>query len=96
MTESAVPLEADHPRAREDAVFRSLGREWVIYDPRTRLLHVLNTTAALVWSFCDGTRSPEEIAHELTGVLTDLPSENLVVDQVREALNGFREQGLLV
>ena len=83
MTESAVPGDAQNPRAREDAVFRSLGREWVIYDPRTQLLHVLNTTAALVWSFCDGSRSPEEIAGDLTEVLTDLPSEDLVVDQVR-------------
>jgi len=90
-----VPTDADNPRVREDAVFRSLGREWVIYDPRTRLLHVLNTTAALVWSFCDGTRSPERIADELIGVLTDLPSTDLLVDEVREAIDGFRGEGLL-
>jgi len=86
---------ADRPRARDDAVFRSLGPEWVIYDPRTRLLHVLNTTAALVWSFCDGSRSPEEIARELTDVLSDLPSESLVVDEVRGVLDAFRNEGLL-
>ncbi len=95
MTESARPLDAEEPRAREDAVFRSLGPEWVIYDPRTRLLHVLNTTAALVWSCCDGARSPEEIARELADVLTDLPSEDLVVEEVWGALDGFRREGLL-
>lgn len=95
MTSPSAPGRSEKPKSREDAVFRSLGQEWVIYDPRTQLLHVLNTTAALVWSFSDGTRSPEGIADELVDVLTDLPDPELVVDEVRGVLEGFRQQGLL-
>ncbi len=90
-----MPANAGHPRVRDDAVFRSLGTEWVVYDPRTQLLHVLNTTAALVWSSCDGSRSPEDIARELTEVLSEAPSGDLVLEEVRETIDGFRGQGLL-
>ena len=95
MTESAAPSSSENPKGRDDVVFRSLGKEWVVYDPRTQLLHVLNTTAALVWSFSDGARTPEGIADELVEVLTDLPARNHIIEEVRGVLDGFQEKGLL-
>ena len=88
-------MNAVRPRVQDDAVFRSLGTEWVVYDPRTQLLHVLNTTAALVWSACDGSRSVQDIARELTEVLTETPSEELLTEEVCDVIEGFRGQGLL-
>ena len=76
-------------------MFRSLAHDWVVYDPRTQLLHVLNTTAAAVWSCCDGSRSAEEIATELAETLSDAPDRDQVVVDVREALSRFSEEGLL-
>ena len=83
------------PRAREDLVFRSLAQDWVIYDPRTRLLHVLNATAAVVWSHCDGSLTPEDIADELGKALTDPPGPEAIEGDVRGALNRFATEGLL-
>lgn len=83
------------PRAREDLVFRSLAQDWVIYDPRTRLLHVLNATAALVWSHCDGSLTPEDIADELGKALTNAPAPQAVAGDVRDALSRFATEGLL-
>ncbi len=42
------------PRGRSDLVFRRVGEDWVLFDPDLQKLHVLNLTAALVWSLCTG------------------------------------------
>ncbi len=83
------------PKAREDVVFRSLSKEWVLYDPRTQLLHVLNPTAAIVWSCCDGSGSVEDIATELSETLTETPAWEQILDDVRDTLSRFSQEGLL-
>ena len=34
--------------------FRQVGKDWVLFDPSTRRIHVLDVTGALVWSYCSG------------------------------------------
>lgn len=87
--------ETPGPRAREDVVFRSVAGDWVLYDPGTQDLHVLNATAAAVWSCCDGTLSPEGIARELADALDDAPSVEEVRGDVDRTLDRFRSAGLL-
>ena len=95
MTSPDDRSQVDSPRTRADIVFRSLSREWVLYDPRTRLLHVLNAAAAAVWSCCDGSRTVEDIATELRETLKDAPDGEQVSEDVRETLARFAEEGLL-
>lgn len=83
------------PKAREDVVFRPLADEWVLFDPRRHLLHVLNLTAALVWSLCDGETSMEALVEELESAFTDPPPHGDLVRDVDEALQRFRAEELL-
>jgi Coenzyme PQQ synthesis protein D (PqqD) len=83
------------PRAREDVVFRTLAREWVIYDPHTDRLHVLNATAALVWSCCDGEHTAEEIAAEVRESLEEAPAAERLLDDVLAVIAEFSCEGLL-
>lgn len=83
------------PRVRDDAVFRPLAGEWVVFDPEGRRLHVMNLTAALVWSFCDGTRTRDEIARDVREAFPEPPDAERVEQDVDEALDVFREKGLL-
>jgi len=83
------------PRARPEVVFRSVAEDWVLYDPRNRDLHVLNATAAAVWSCCDGTLDEEGIVGELMEHLEGAPDPETVRADVREALERFRSEGLL-
>jgi len=83
------------PAARTDVVFRALAREWVLYDPDTRKLHVLNLTAALVWSLCDGAHDREEITRSVRKTLEDPPDEATVRTHVADALETFMQEGLL-
>ena len=42
------------PVARNDVLLRRVGSEWVLFDARKDRAHVLNLTAAVVWTYCDG------------------------------------------
>lgn len=80
------------PRRREDVVFRRVGEEWLLFDPRTQRIHVLNLPAALVWSFCEGERSVSELESEVRGAFA---ADEAEAGAVRDALSRFAEEGLL-
>jgi PqqD family protein of HPr-rel-A system len=82
-----------HPQAREDVLFRQVDDEWVVFDPAANELHVLNLSAALIWSHCTGEHSPEEIAEALREAY-GLEMEQAAAD-VGAALDRFREARLL-
>lgn len=42
------------PMARGDVVLRRVGNEWVLFEAARDRTHVLNLTAAVVWTYCDG------------------------------------------
>jgi len=90
VTRSALSL----PTAREDVVLQRVGREWVLFDARHDRAHVLNLTAALVWTFCDGehgaTAIAAAIAHEVAGARADTMHPDIV-----EVLRRFADEGLL-
>ncbi len=83
------------PTAREDVVFRQLDDEWVLYDPSANKLHVLNLTAALVWTHLNGETATPDIAEAIQGAFapSDVPSD--VVADVDSAIFRFRTEGLL-
>jgi len=67
----------------------------VIYDPNTMDLHVLNATAAAVWSCCDGSLTIDGIAGEVSRVLEGAPKIDAVLADVQRAVDRFMEDGLL-
>jgi hypothetical protein len=44
--------------------------ETVVYDSRTRSLHLFDTIGTLVWSALDGARSVDEVARVLTAAFS--------------------------
>jgi hypothetical protein len=83
------------PRARPDVILRPMGAEWILYDPETRDLHVLNVSAALVWSHLDGVRTLEQVAEAVAEEVSDAPDLDRVRRDVLDAVETFRESGLL-
>ncbi|HEU5441684.1 MAG TPA: PqqD family protein [Ktedonobacterales bacterium] len=64
----------------------------LLFDSRTEEAHVLNTVGALVWDYCDGTLSAEQIADELAPLLPEQPT---LGDDVREMIEALAGKGLL-
>ena len=57
----SLPVEAT-PKARsEDLLITEKGDELIIYDLKRFKIHNLNSTSALVWKACDGSRTVPEI-----------------------------------
>ena len=83
------------PKGRADVVFRQLDDEWVLFDPRSEQLHVLNLSAALVWTHCDGQIGADAIAEAVaTAFEPRVPTAQARRD-VDDALERFRHAGLL-
>ncbi|HZM90728.1 MAG TPA: PqqD family peptide modification chaperone [Blastocatellia bacterium] len=67
------------PEARRDGlVVRDLEDEVLVYDRGRNRAHCLNRTAALVWSYCDGKRSADDIARAIATETRVQINEDLV------------------
>ncbi|MGH7457796.1 MAG: PqqD family protein [Longimicrobiaceae bacterium] len=83
------------PAARPGLVLRKAGAEWLLFDAGGERLHVLNLSAALVWSHCTGELTPAEIAREVESAFASAPPGQLP-REVDKVLADFRERGLLM
>ncbi len=66
------------PKGREDLHKEDLEDGCALYDPKTSRVYTLNTTAALVWEYCDENHTLKQIAGEVA------PACELTVDEVME------------
>jgi len=81
------------PRRREALAVVELDGEAVVFDEVSYELHHLNPSAALVWSFCDGLATVEQLAADIAEAF-DLPREPAEA-QVRGIVATFASAGLL-
>lgn len=65
---------------------------FVVFDSATDRVHYLNPTATVVFSLCDGTRTPNEIA-QLVQSAWELDAAP--VDDVDACLAQLRDEGVL-
>lgn len=82
------------PKMRADVVFRRLGDEFAILDPREHQVHILNPSSAAVWVLCDGEHDLGQIVAEVTEAFGVDPGTPVRRD-VEEAVASFRDRGLL-
>ncbi len=85
----------DLGRAREDVVFRRLEDEWVLYDPASQNMHVLNATAGVIWLHLDGTQTFEELVEHTRSAFDPPAPVEVVRDDVVRTLGRFAAEGLL-
>jgi len=82
------------PAARPDLVLRRVGSEWVVYDSARAKAHVLNLTAAVILTYCDGTNERSSIAEAIAREVPDLDPTR-IKDDIDDALRRFADEGLL-
>jgi len=82
------------PVARPDLVLRRVGSEWVLYDAAREKAHVLNLTAAVIWTYCDGTFERSAIADAIAREVPGLEPTR-IRDDVNDVLRRFADEGLL-
>jgi hypothetical protein len=82
------------PSAHPKVLYRELNTGCVLYHPETNEAHVLNLTAAYIWSCCDGERDEDAMARELAQ-LCALPLGQARQD-VKSALRDFHAKQLIL
>jgi coenzyme PQQ synthesis protein D (PqqD) len=82
------------PTARPDVILRRVGSEWVLYDAARERAHVLNLTAAVIWTYCDGTFRPSDIADAIAREVPGLEVDRIGTD-IHDVLRRFADEGLL-
>jgi hypothetical protein len=85
---------AQRPVARPDLILRRVGSEWVLYDAAREKAHVLNLTAAVIWTYCDGTFERSSIADAIVREVPGLDPTR-VKDDIDDVLRRFADEGLL-
>ena len=85
----------DRPRVREDVVFRRLEDEWVLYDPSSQNMHVLNATAGVIWLQLDGATTLEELVKHTRAAFDPPAPVEVVYNDVVQTLEQFAAEGLL-
>jgi hypothetical protein len=80
------------PTARDDVLLRRVGSEWVLFDARHDRAHVLNLTAAVVWTYCDGHHGTADIAAAIARELETRP--DALVGDIEGVLQRFAGEGL--
>ena len=87
-------MTASQPSRRDDIELRKLGNEWLLYDPRSGTVHILNATARLVWELCDGAHDQSQIEAALVAACT-VPAGADVRRDIEGVLRSFSEKDLL-
>jgi Coenzyme PQQ synthesis protein D (PqqD) len=90
-----VSLEGDwRPVRREGAAAVELDDNLALYDDVGQLLIMLNSSAALIWEFCDGTTSVDDMVRQLT--VTHAADADEIAEDVRRTVAKLAELGLVV
>jgi hypothetical protein len=84
-----------YPRARTDLTFRPVGGHFALTDRAGTAAEILNLTAALVWTYCDGRHDPDAIARAVASELPDSEDTRDVQARVVALLAQFARQGML-
>ncbi len=91
MTKNILPNF--RPTARPDLPFRELNDGGVVYDYRLDTLHSLNTTAAYIWTLCDGQHTIDDIVASIRENFRQFETDP--DQEVRSIIEKFRTLNLL-
>ena len=81
------------PKGSKNILFQPSQNGCLLLDKKNDRIHSLNTTAAFIWTFCDGKHSVVEIETALERYWK--PSSKKVKDEVKKAIKKFKSLALL-
>lgn len=95
MTETNRQLqESVVPAAKPGIVVEALGDETLLYSAEGKAIHVLNPTANLIWTLCDGSHTISDMEKAVRANFA-VPEAHDLIKDVQQTLDTFRGKGLL-
>jgi hypothetical protein len=83
------------PKKRADLAIKELGDEFMLYDEINEKIHVLNHTAYLIWTFCDGCHDLKDIEKEMNSRYPMLCDYNMLQD-IKKTIDDFKKNKLII
>jgi len=93
--DSTASTSTSGPKAREDVVSRQVDDEWVLYDPVSQKMHVLNTTMGMIWNHLDGTRTIDDLVRATLDAFDPTPPSDVIARDLGKVLEQLADEGLL-
>lgn len=81
-------------RRNPEATVKELGAETLLYLPANRTVHVLNATAQIIWSLCDGEHTLEDMEQALREEFA-VPEGQDIRQDIESILERLSEKGLV-
>ena len=83
------------PTRKPEITVKDIGGETLLYGSNQKILHVLNSTAKLIWDLCDGQHSLAEIEQSLRSNFS-VPVDHDVAGDIEKTLEIFASKDLLL
>jgi len=87
VSETFLPQQGQHVMEYE------VEGEVALYDPRRDQVHILNSTAGVVWRLCDGSRTIEQLVEDVA-ILFDTEF-SMVEEDVKKLLEQLQQSRLV-
>jgi DNA-binding transcriptional regulator YiaG len=78
---------------RKEILSVEMDRELMLHDMETKKVYVLNSTAAMIWSMCDGEHNVEQMAMKVKDKFTQLQED--VLQEISQTVEKLRQYGLV-
>lgn len=87
-------MAIEKPASKGDIVYRRAGDEAILYNAKAKFIHMINSTAVLVWELCDGLHSIDEI-EEIIRDKFEVSTKNDIRKDIQDIIEEFRKLKLL-
>ena len=83
------------PVRNRGIVIQDIGRETLLYSAEGKVIHVLNSTAKLVWELCDGAHIIEDMEQAIRENFSTSKEHN-VTEDIKKTLDLFSSKGVIL
>ena len=87
-------MNTSRPIRKSEITVKDIGGETLLYGNNQKILHVLNSTAKVVWDLCDGQHSLTEIEQALRSNFS-VPVDHDVMVDIEKTIESFASKDLL-
>lgn len=87
-------MQPQQPARRENITSKTIGKETFLYDIEKGTVHILNSSAQIIWDLCNGQHTSTDMKHALCSRF-EFPTNRNMVNDIENTLEAFYNKGLL-
>jgi len=81
-------------KKQKGVIIQDIGKEVVLRNVDEKTIHVLNTTARIIWELCDGEHTIWDMERQLRETFS-IPDDTNIRNDIVNTLNALTEKGML-